>query len=256
MVEFGLIGYPLEHSFSAEYFNKIFQRDRVEGKYTLYPIRDVSSMESIIEYNPNLRGLNVTIPYKETVCCFLDNISEEVSEIKAVNVIKIIRDKNERHPGPYKLIGYNTDWIGFVRSLSPILDNSVSKALILGTGGASKAIAFGLKKMGIKYTFVSRNKKDYDTLAYDDLNREIIENHLLIINTTPLGMFPNEKNFPDIPYEFLTSNHLCYDLIYNPAVTEFMKKSSFYGAKVKNGLEMLHLQADEALRIWMSEDCF
>lgn len=241
---YGLIGKKLGHSFSADFFNKKFQQEGIDNHYLLFPLSSIDVFPSLLEENPDLEGLNVTIPYKQEVIKYLDSLSEDAIEIGAVNVIKISLNRDS----PY-LKGYNTDCIGFQNSLLPLLNPEIKKALILGTGGASKAIAYVLNKLGIQITFVSRNPQK-DQLGYDQLDNEIINNNLLIVNTTPLGMYPDIETYPPLPYQFITAKHVCYDLVYNPEETEFMRRSRAMGAKVKNGLEMLHLQALAAWAIW------
>lgn len=243
---YGLIGYPLGHSFSAQYFTEKFLREGLDECYKLFPIKDINSLSELVDGNKTLNGLNVTLPYKQAVIPFLDKISGDASEIGAVNVIRISRCENAA--GTH-LSGYNTDWKGFIESLEPMLHPHVKKALILGSGGASKAVVYGLKKRGIKPLIVSRSKNSGD-MTYDDIDKTIMSEHLLIVNTTPLGMFPETEAYPDIPYNFLRPDHICYDLIYNPEQTEFMRKSAAMGAEVKNGLEMLHIQAELSWKIW------
>ncbi|MDE5789637.1 MAG: shikimate dehydrogenase [Muribaculaceae bacterium] len=242
--KYGLIGYPLGHSFSQRYFTEKFRKEEIDAIYHPFPIENIGLFPSLLKEVNNLKGLNVTIPYKEKVMGFLDDISDAVKEIGAVNVIRIEERENELY-----LKGFNSDYIGFRDSLRPLLRPDVSKALILGTGGASKAVEYALRQLGIVSTKVSRKPKKGE-LSYNDLSEEIISEHLLIVNTTPLGMYPHTDTYPPIPYSFLTSRHICYDLVYNPETTEFMRKSSANGATVKNGLEMLHLQAEEAWKIW------
>lgn len=243
---YGLIGYPLGHSFSQRYFTEKFQDEKICACYLPFPIENINLFSSVIKENPNLKGLNVTIPYKQQIMKFLNDISEDAKEIGAINVIKI-EEKGETHI----LKGFNTDFIGFRDSLLPYLRPDIKKALILGTGGASKAVAYTLKRLGIEATKVSRNPKEGE-LSYDQLSESIIGEHLLIVNTTPLGMYPKIETYPPIPYSAISGSHVCYDLVYNPEITEFMRKSSEMGAFVKNGLEMLHLQAEEAWKIWQS----
>lgn len=240
---FGLIGKPLGHSFSAKFFNKKFSEEGIPEHYDLFPLDDIKDLETLINNHPDLRGLNVTIPYKQQVIPFLSSLDEDASEIGAVNVIKFLPDG--------KLKGYNTDAIGFRDSISPLLKPHMKKALVLGTGGASKAICHVLRKLGLSVLKVSRNAKD-DTLSYSQLTPDIISTHHVIVNTTPLGMWPHTEEAPAIPYSLLTPDHLCYDLVYNPEVTEFMKRASEKGAAVKNGLDMLHGQALAAWEIWTS----
>lgn len=248
MRTFGLIGYPLEHSFSPSFFSKKFEKENINARYDLFPIEDISDFPKILKNYPGLEGLNVTIPYKESIIPYLDDTSKEAKEIEAVNTIKITK-KNSRS----FLKGFNTDVFGFYESLVNFLPTTTNiKALILGTGGAAKAVAWVLKKEGIRYNTVSRQSTLGD-LNYNDLTGEIIKDHKLIINTTPLGMHPNTGQAPPIPYQHLTSHHFCYDLIYNPEKTTFLKESENQGAAIKNGLEMLQLQAEKSWEIWNSK---
>jgi shikimate dehydrogenase len=240
---FGIIGYPLLQTFSPGYFNKKFEALGLNETYVKFPITSIDQLHSILQQHPDLKGLNVTIPYKQEVISLLDEIDDTAKEIAAVNTIAI---KNGR------LTGYNTDVTGFKNSLEPLLAHNITKALILGTGGASKAIAFALKTLDISFKFVSRNKEP-DQYTYAELTREIINDHQLIINTTPLGMPPLERSFPDIPYTSLASKHLLYDLIYYPEETPFLQKGKAQGARIKNGYEMLIGQAEAAWRIWQEQ---
>jgi len=246
MKQFGLIGYPLSHSFSAQYFSEKFFRENIHDcRYELFPIQNISELELLIKNNIFIKGLNVTIPYKESIIPFLTSIDNTAKEIGAVNTIRIIDNKN------FILHGYNTDAFGFEESIKPLLKKDHQKALILGTGGASRAVAYVLKKLGIEFLFVSRNKNGTNSiLQYNELNRKIILTHQLIINTTPLGMFPNINEMPDIPYDFITKDHLLFDLVYNPSETLFMKKGIEKNASVSNGLQMLYLQAERSWQIW------
>lgn len=246
MDKYGLIGYPLKHSFSIGYFNEKFQAENIDAEYVNFEIPRIEDFMEVIEENPNLCGLNVTIPYKEQVIPYLDELDKDTAKIGAVNVIKIIRPGK----GRIKLVGYNSDIIGFTQSIEPLLQPQHTKALILGTGGASKAVYHGLANLGIRSTFVSRTKKSDNILTYNELTPEIMQGHTVIVNTTPLGMYPKVDFCPDIPYDQLTPNHLLYDLLYNPSETLFMKKGMERGATVKNGLEMLLLQAFAAWEIW------
>ena len=232
MEKYGLIGYPLRHSFSIGYFNEKFRSEGINAEYVNFEIPNINDFMEVIEENPNLCGLNVTIPYKEQVIPFLNELDRDTAKIGAVNVIKIIRQPK----GKVKLVGYNSDIIGFTQSIQPLLQPQHKKALILGTGGASKAVYHGLKNLGIESVFVSRTHKTDDMLTYEEL--------------TPVGMYPKVDFCPNIPYELLTPNHLLYDLLYNPNVTLFMKKGEAQGAVTKNGLEMLLLQAFAAWEIW------
>ena len=245
MQKYGLVGYPLKHSFSIGYFNEKFSSEKIEAEYINFEIPDINNFPEIIQANPNLHGLNVTIPYKEKVIPYLDELDKQTAAIGAVNVIKIIRNKG----GKPKLIGYNSDIIGFTQSIQPLLQSHHKKALILGTGGASKAVFHGLKNLGIEAKFVSRTAR-FGMLTYEELNAEIIKEYTVIVNSTPVDMYPKVDACPDIPYEAITSEHLLYDLLYNPNITLFMKKGEAKGAVTKNGLEMLLLQAFAAWEIW------
>lgn len=241
---YGLIGKKLGHSFSADFFNTKFEREGIDNSYHLLPIDKIEDFPSLLDSHKDLQGLNVTIPYKKEIIRYLDALSDEAREIGAVNVIKF-EEKN----GKRFLVGHNSDIKGFENSLLPLLRSDITKALVLGTGGASQAVVFVLNKLGLKVTLVSRSPQE-NQLSYQDLSPEIIKDNLLIVNTTPLGMFPDTEGFPPIPYHNLTPKHLCYDLVYNPETTAFMKKAKEYGAKVKNGLEMLEGQAIAAWDIW------
>lgn len=252
MVKLGLIGWPLGHSQSPEYFAEKFRMLGIEGSYSLFPLGNIEELPALIEKHPDLRGFNVTIPYKQAIIPYLNHISAEAEAIGAVNTIAI-----DHKDGKAELTGHNTDCLGFADSLSPIISTntpSFRKALILGTGGASKAVAYGLKSLGIDYMFVSRNPSEMGNeqhiIGYDDLSAEIMSSHGIIVNCTPLGMWPNAEGCPEIPWNLVPDNAVCYDLVYDPAVTEFMKRGAVRGATVKNGLEMLHRQADAAWEIW------
>lgn len=242
--EYGLIGFPLVHSFSKDYFNKKFISENIYADYINFELPDIGHLMEVISEHPFLNGLNVTIPYKEQVIPYLDELDPDAKAVGAVNVIKFIQEN-----GILKLKGYNSDIVGFSNSIEPLLKPFHKRALILGTGGAAKAVAYSLTKLGIEYKNVSRQKRA-DNFVYEELSKDIINKYTVIVNTTPLGMFPNIEQCPDIPYRFLSSKHLCYDLLYNPDETLFMKKSASYGATVKNGLEMLLLQAFESWNIW------
>jgi shikimate dehydrogenase len=242
---YGLIGYPLGHSFSQNYFNQKFQAEGISARYVNFEIPDISELKDVIASNPNLNGLNVTIPYKEQVIPYLDAIDDDAAKIGAVNVIKFIVDRS----GKITLKGYNSDIIGFTDSISPLLTAEHRRALVLGTGGAAKAVAQGLRNLNIEPVYVSRNPRP-GVLTYADLTPEVMAAYKVIVNTTPLGMYPHVDEAPDIPYHLLTAEHLCYDLLYNPDVTLFMKRARQAGATVKNGLEMLLLQAFAAWNIW------
>ena len=247
MDKYGLIGYPLVHSFSISYFNEKFKNEGIDAVYENYEIPTIEQFPEIIDTNPQLRGLNVTIPYKEKVIGYLDAISPEANEIGAVNVIKIT------HKGKKVILkGYNSDVIGFTRSIEPLLDSFHKQALILGTGGASKAIEFGLKSLGLKTMKVSRSVKP-GTIRYQDITPEMMKDWNVIINCTPCGMYPHSDECPQLPYEAMDSHTLLYDLIYNPDETLFMKNGKANGAIVKNGLEMLLLQACASWEFWHND---
>ncbi|MCI5664624.1 MAG: shikimate dehydrogenase [Mediterranea sp.] len=245
-MKYGLIGYPLGHSFSRGYFNEKFKAEGIDAEYLNFEIPSINDFMEVIESNPDLKGLNVTIPYKEQVINYLDELAPDARQIGAVNVIQIIRQPK----GKVKLVGHNSDVIGFTQSIELLLKPHHQKALVLGTGGASKAVFHGLKSLGIEPTYVSRTPKDPSYLTYGQLTPEVMAGHTVIVNTTPLGMYPKTDTCPDIPYELLTTDHLLYDVVYNPAETLFMKRGQTQGATVKNGLEMLLLQAFAAWEIW------
>ena len=241
---FGLLGKNIAYSFSRGYFTKKFEKlGFTNHKYVNFDIQNIEEFPSIIKENKkNLKGMNVTIPYKEEVMQYLDKLDKTAKKIGAVNTIKLTKKGN--------LKGYNSDVVGFENSIFPFIKKHHKRALILGTGGASKAIAYALKKNGIKFKFVSRNPKDKKEISYQDLTKKVLEKHQIIINSTPVGTSPNIENSPNIPYQFITKNHLLYDLIYNPEVTTFLSKGKEQGATIKNGYEMLELQAEESWRIW------
>lgn len=242
---FGLIGYPLTHSFSKKYFTEKFERERLSNyRYELFPIQSIRELKEILQRHPELEGLNVTIPYKQQVFSYLDSNRNIPKNITACNCIKITGGS---------LTGYNTDILGFEKSLQPLLKPWHKKALVLGNGGATEAVTFVLRKLNIDFDIVSRSLHANSTICYRDIGEEIMKQHLLIINTTPLGMYPQTDQHPDIPYEFITNKHLLYDLIYNPSKTLFLQKGEQMGATTKNGEEMLILQAEESWRIWNSD---
>ena len=238
---FGLIGFPLSHSFSEKFFSEKFEREDIEDcKYELYPLENIEDIRLLFEVNKDLKGLNVTIPYKESVIEYLDDLDDIAQKIGAINCIKI--DEIQR-------VGYNTDYAGFRDSLKPLLKKHHTQALVLGTGGASKAVVYALQELGISTTLVSR-KTGAAQLTYADINKEIIDNHTIIINCSPVGMYPDINQCPDIPYQFINSAHILYDLVYNPGKTMFLQHGEKQGATIKNGLEMLELQAEYAWEIW------
>ncbi|MFV8322900.1 shikimate dehydrogenase family protein [Flavobacterium sp. LB3P21] len=239
---FGLLGRNISYSFSKGYFTDKFNSENFEGcTYENFDIPEIAAFPEVIKNTSDLKGLNVTIPYKETVIPFLDKLSKKAELIGAVNTIKITKKG--------KLKGYNTDYYGFKKSLQPLLQPHHKKALILGTGGASKGVAFALDELDIPYTFVSREAKE-NGIDYDRINATTFDNYQIIINATPVGTSPNVDAFPLIPYEFFTEKHIAYDLIYNPAETQFLKKAKQQGAQIKNGLDMLIFQAEKAWKIW------
>lgn len=246
---YGLLGYPLGHSFSAKYFAEKFSTQHIAAAYRNFEFADIAEAIEQLKNIPDLRGFNVTIPYKETIIPYLNTLSPEAAEMGAVNVVKVKR--NEK--GDLSLHGFNTDVIGFCRSIGNFLNKETHhRALVLGTGGASKAVVYGLHKSGIQTCCVSRQKSE-GRLTYHDLTRNIMRNHLVIVNCTPVGMYPNTEDAPAIPYEYVDPGHLLFDLVYNPLNTQFMIKGKQNGAVVANGLEMLHLQADAAWEIWTND---
>ncbi|MDD7273154.1 MAG: shikimate dehydrogenase [Prevotellaceae bacterium] len=244
MDKYGLIGFPLGHSFSVSYFNEKFRNEGIDAQYINYEIPNIADLAEILSSTPNLRGLNVTIPYKEKVMTYLDEISPEAKAIGAVNVIRVEHRGNNVY-----LKGFNSDVIGFTQSIEPILERYHQKALILGTGGAAKAVDYGLRSLGIETKFVS-TKKSLEGLTYHDITPKIIKQFNVIVNCTPLGMYPNIEQCPELPYEAMDNHTLLYDLIYNPDETLFMQKGRENGATVKNGLEMLLLQAFANWEFW------
>ena len=248
----GLIGFPLEHSFSERYFNNRFREEGIcHAQYANFPLESIEEFPGLIEMEPDLCGLNVTSPHKKSVMEYLDNIDPVAEEIGAVNTITITKREAQKF-----LTGYNTDIYGFEKSLVPLLEAHHNRALILGSGGAANAVQYVLKKLGIQYSIVTRTVDSEEKLAYEDLTQEIIDNHKLIINCTPLGMYPHTHLYPPIPYQYLSDKHLAYDLIYNPEKTVFMDKAEQYGCKTSNGLQMLYLQAEKAWEIFKANKCF
>jgi len=245
MKTYGLIGYPLSHSFSKKYFTEKFLKEGIaDHQYELFPIEDITALPDLLTNNPSLCGLNVTIPHKVNVLCYLNEVDEAADKIGAVNCISIKSFDGENY-----LKGYNTDAYGFEASLKPLLSPQHQKALIFGDGGAAKAVKYVLDKLGIAYQIVVR-KAMPNAILYSEVTPQILATHKLLINTTPLGMSPNINTFPEIDYKQITSDHLAYDLVYNPLETEFLVKAAERGASTKNGLEMLHKQAEKAWAIW------
>lgn len=249
---FGLIGYPLTHSFSKKYFTEKFSKEKIEAAYELFPLKAITEIKDLLESQPQLSGLNVTIPHKETIIPYLYELDATAKSVGAVNCIKIENIFNSGlKTQNLRLKGYNTDVFGFKQSIKPFLESHHEKALILGTGGGSKAVEYVLKEIGIECFFVSREKSDKPNyLTYEEVNEHVINACKLIVNATPLGMYPNGNTFPNIPYEHLSSGHFLYDLVYNPEETEFLKQGKAQDSKTMNGLSMLHLQAEKAWEIW------
>ena len=248
MTKYGIIGFPLGHSFSRGFFTDKFKREGIDAEYLNFPIPDVSALKDILALHPKLRGLNVTLPHKQAVIPLLDELSDEAREIGAVNVIRVRRKEGR----PY-LKGFNSDIIGFTESIRPLLQPHHRKALVLGTGGASRAIRVGLERLGLEWKYVSRTARE-GMFAYEDLNEDILHEYEVIVNCSPVGMFPKTEACPALPYEFLHERNLLFDLVYNPEETLFMQRGRQYGATVKNGLEMLHLQAIASWEFWNGED--
>jgi shikimate dehydrogenase len=246
MNTYGIIGYPLTHSFSPDYFAQKFVREKLQqAVYKKFEIESIELLPKVIQKQPGLKGLNVTIPYKESIIPFLHALDETAQQVGAVNTIKVSVQKN----GKKKLEGYNTDVYGFEKSLSKHISKKPAHALVLGTGGASKAVVYVLKKMKIPFELISREKKP-NCLSYADLNEAYVEQNKLIINTTPVGMYPHVKDFPPIPYGGIKKGHLLFDLIYNPGESMFLKLGKQEGAQAVNGLEMLVYQAEKSWKIW------
>ena len=245
MDKYGLIGYPLGHSFSISYFNEKFENENIDAQYINFEIPTIEALPEVLASNPELKGLNVTIPYKEKVISFLDSVSPEARAIGAVNVIRVTHKGND-----IILKGFNSDVIGFTKSIEPMLEKKWHrKALILGTGGASKAIDYGLKALGLETVFVSRYERP-GTIQYGNITPEVVKEYNVIVNCTPVGMYPHSEECPQLPYEAMDSHTILYDLIYNPDETMFMRRGAQYGANVKNGLEMLLLQAFSSWEFW------
>ena len=248
MDKYGLIGYPLGHSFSRDFFNEKFRNEGIDAEYVNFEIPDISRFPEILTENPDLRGLNVTIPYKEKIISYMDTLSEEARQIGAVNVVRVSERKGQTY-----LKGFNSDVIGFTRSIEPLLEPKHKKALILGTGGASKAIRYGLEQLGLEYRLISRTPRE-GVWSYNQLTPETMQEYTVIVNCTPVGMYPHPDACPTLPYEAIGHDHLLYDLVYNPEETLFLRKGRGQGAITKNGLEMLLLQAYAGWEFWHSED--
>ncbi|MFM7079736.1 MAG: shikimate dehydrogenase family protein [Bacteroidota bacterium] len=248
---YGLIGKSLSHSFSKRYFEEKYQFNSgaSSDRYENFELSSIQELSTLLNSTPELEGFNVTIPYKTEIIPFMHELSEEAMQIGSANVVKISRFEGA---GGYRLKGYNSDYWGFIESIKPHLNPSIHKALILGTGGSCNAVSYALEKSGISCLKVTRKEGTLGAVNYHDLNDSILSEHLLIVNTTPSGTWPEVENYPDIPFEYLTPSHLVFDLIYNPSETMFMKRAVERGAKVLNGYEMLCLQADRSLMIWKS----
>jgi len=243
MAKYGLIGRNIGYSFSKAFFSTKFEQENRKDTYHNFELQDIGQLPDIVGNESDLKGLNVTLPYKESVIPLLDRVDKEAKKIGAVNTIKILKDG--------RLAGYNTDHYGFAKALANFLPITSKTAIVLGTGGAAKAVCYVLRAMDFDHLVVSRSP-NANKIGYDDLTRKIIEDHKLIINCTPVGTFPNIENCPDIPYQYIGSDHLLFDLIYNPRETEFLKRGFAKGARVSNGLKMLEFQAKKAWSIWKS----
>ncbi|MBL7784786.1 MAG: shikimate dehydrogenase [Chitinophagales bacterium] len=244
--QFGIIGFPLGHSFSPQYFNDKFRRENIHNcSYQLFPLPDCSEFGTLLSENPHLCGLNVTLPHKENIMAHLDALDETAQKVGAVNCIKISH---------HHCVGYNTDCLAFEKTLLPLLQPHHQQALVLGYGGAAKAVGYVLEKNNIAFRYVCRQSHNEKCMTYNDLSAEILQTHHLIVQATPLGMYPEVHTSPPIDYSQLGSQHLCYDLIYNPAETQFLKQCAEQGAATKNGLQMLYLQAEAAWQIWKKKD--
>lgn len=237
MNKYGIIGKPLEHSYSALYFTDKFTREHIDAEYQAYEINDLTNIDTLMQ---ELCGFNVTHPYKQTIMAHLQDIDPVAKEIGAVNVV-------------HKQKGYNTDWIGFMQSIAPYLTENDKHALLLGTGGASKAVQYALQELGLRFTLVSRTPTD-NTIGYNDITNHTLQQHSVIVNCTPLGMLPNVNSLPPIPYHLLTPAHLLYDCVYNPPCTAFLNEGKKRGTRIVNGLQMLQMQANAAWDIWKKDN--
>ncbi len=240
MREFGLVGRNISYSFSRGYFRKKFEQEQVDARYDNFDLENISLLPGVLDQHQDLEGFNVTIPYKEAILPYLDSLHPDAAEIGAVNTVKVLESG--------RLKGYNTDHLGFSESIRPLLLPEHKKALVLGTGGASRAVVYALSQLGISAELVSRNTTG--TRSYEDLDEGVLSDHLVLVNCTPLGTFPEVHRFPPIPLQHLGPRHLVYDLVYNPPVTRLMELATAQGARVSNGQKMLELQAEAAWRIW------
>lgn len=244
MARFGLIGKNIDYSFSRGYFKTKFKTENLPHSYVNFDLETINEFPDLLKNDKTIKGFNVTIPYKEQIIPYLDKIDKTAKKIGAVNTVKITKKGN--------LKGYNTDYYGFKNSLKPLLKNREYSALILGTGGASKAVAFALKKLNIPFKFVSRQANSTNQISYQEVTETLINKYKIIINCTPVGTFPDINDFPNLPYNGITTQHILYDLIYNPAQTRFLKTGKLHGAQTINGLKMLELQAEKSWKIWNS----
>ena len=244
MKTYGLIGYPLGHSFSRGYFTNHFYQEGIDAEYKNFELPSIEMLNEVLKSETTLQGFNVTIPYKQQIFTYLNELDDAAQAIGAVNVVKVVRHDEKMH-----LKGYNTDYIGFSNSIRPYLKPHHTHALILGTGGASKAVDYALRKLGLETRFVSRTSRE-DIIAYDELNPELMAKHTVIVNTTPLGMHPNVDECPPLDYSQLTPRHLLYDVVYNPKKTLFLQRGEEAGASICNGIDMLIGQAKAAWKIW------
>ncbi|MCR4922117.1 MAG: shikimate dehydrogenase [Bacteroidaceae bacterium] len=247
MDTYGIIGFPLGHSFSRGFFTEKFRREGIEAQYLNFPIEHADELRQVLQEHPTLRGLNVTLPHKQAVIEMLDDIDEKAQRIGAVNVIRV-----RWHDGKPRLKGFNSDVIGFTRSIRPLLRPYHRKALVLGTGGASRAIRAGLESLGVEWKYVSRTPCE-GRFTYDELSPEVLHEYPVVVNCSPVGMFPHVDESPALPYDALSEENLLFDLVYNPEETQFMRRGAEHGATVKNGFEMLHIQAVASWEFWNSE---
>lgn len=245
MTTYGLIGFPLGHSFSAQYFAEKFEREGIAARYDNYALTHIADLPALLMRQPELMGFNVTIPYKQAILPYLDDLSPEARAIGAVNVVRV-----ERSKGRVRLVGYNTDAPAFADTLRPLLPEACQSALVLGTGGAAKAVQYALAEMGIAVTLVSRTRRDEHCITYADVTPQVLADHLVVVNCTPLGMSPDVTTCPPLPYDHLSARHVLYDLVYNPAETRFMAEGRRRGSVVKGGWDMLRAQAEGSYRIW------
>jgi len=244
---YGLIGHPLGHSFSKQYFADKFQREGIAAQYLNFDLSSIADLRPVLESNAELKGFNVTIPYKQQIIPMLTSLSDEAREIGSVNVVKV-----ERSGGSIRLIGHNTDAIGFEESIRTMLGSGHKAALVLGTGGASKAVVYALRRLGLEVLQVSRNPRG-GMIGYENVTAEVLNIYNVVVNCTPVGMFPHIDDCPMLPYEAMNSSAVAFDLVYNPDPTQFLRQAKAAGAATKSGIEMLHLQAEAAWKIWREE---